>query len=82
MDEGKAVAMFGCTLAALKEGRDENRGIWGNPENPTYPDLMYAVSQLSDAQEQITIQQPEQARHTINRAKWLIDEVRRGLPRP
>ena len=81
----KAVAMFGCTQEAIDEALAEYRELWGDRHGPQ-AELMLAMSMLSDAQEQITMikgdvftmaRHSEQARQTINKAKYLIDLVRR-----
>ena len=64
--EARQVRMYGVTVAEMREQFLEAQRM-GGPK-------MLAVSQLSDAQEEISLGLQEQARQTINRAKWLIME--------
>lgn len=68
--QSRQTAMFGCTKAALQEFVADQVG-----EGKTFATRVKAAfSLLSDAQEELEMGLVEQARRTINRAKWLIDE--------
>jgi hypothetical protein len=61
--------MFGCTIADLAETVREN----------ATDALMAAASMLSDGQEQLVRGDAEAARQTMNRAKWILFEVRAAV---
>jgi len=60
------IAMYGCTVGDMKIAVDESLDLrFGGG-------AMVSISMLSDAQEEIARGMREQARQTINRAKWVI----------
>jgi hypothetical protein len=60
--------MFGCTEAAMKEMYERTTTFrYDGPSK-------LAVSLMSDAQEEISMGMIEEARQTLNRAKWLLIE--------
>ena len=65
--EARQIRMYGVTVAEMRRQFEEAMRM-GGPK-------MLAVSQLSDAQEEISLGLQEEARQTINRAKWLIMEL-------
>lgn len=58
--------MYGCTEAALREM------IEGSLDFKFVGPAMTAMSLMSNAQEEINYGMKEEARKTINRAKWII----------
>lgn len=67
------IKMFGCEIEILEFFERESIG----PEaHRRYQDhASAAMSWLSDAQEQMSHGNPELARQTINRAKWLLEKI-------
>ena len=64
--EKRQVGMFGCTTAQMREAVEESLSFrFSGP-------AMYAMSLMSDAQEEITRGLEEDARQTLNRAKWIV----------
>lgn len=66
--ELQELRMFGCTSAELRES------IEGSITFDLTGPAMVAASMLSDAQEEIARGMSEEARQTINRAKWVLFE--------
>ena len=64
--EQRQVRMFGCTTAQMREAVEESLSFrFSGP-------AMYAMSLMSDAQEEIVRGLEEDARQTLNRAKWIV----------
>ena len=65
------VKMFGCSIQALKDAAEPHE---------KYPTelLMFAMGILSDAQEVLARGDSERSRQYMNRAKYIISEVRRS----
>lgn len=64
--EKRQVSMFGCTTAQMREAVEESLSFrFSGP-------AMYAMSLMSDAQEEIARGLDEDARQTLNRAKWIV----------
>lgn len=63
MSQQSQIAMYGCTLDQLNECVDE---AISTPKQ-------FALSILSDAQEQMSRGNLERARHIINQAKYILD---------
>jgi len=64
--EKSEVRMFGCTVAQMREAVEESLTFrFAGP-------AMYAMSMMSDAQEEILRDMNEDARQTLNRAKWIL----------
>ena len=64
--EKSEVRMFGCTVAQMRESVEESLTFrFAGP-------AMYAMSMMSDAQEEILRDMNEDARQTLNRAKWIL----------
>lgn len=64
--EKSEVRMFGCTVAQMREAVEESLTFrFAGP-------AMMAMSLMSDAQEEILRDLDEDARQTLNRAKWII----------
>jgi len=64
--EKRQVSMFGCTTAQMREAVEESLTFrFSGP-------VMYAMSLMSDAQEEIARGLDEDARQTLNRAKWIV----------
>ena len=64
--EKRQVSMFGCTTAQMREAVEESLSFrFSGP-------AMYAMSLMSDAQEEIARGLEEDARQTLNRAKWIV----------
>lgn len=62
----REIAMYGCTVDQLRESVERN--ITFKFSGPA----MCAMSMMSDAQEEMAYGMTENARKTINRAKWII----------
>jgi len=64
--EKRQVSMFGCTTEQMREAVAESLSFrFSGP-------AMYAMSMMSDAQEEIARGLDEDARQTLNRAKWIV----------
>ena len=64
--EKRQVRMFGCTEAQMREAVEESLTFrFSGP-------AMYAMSLMSDAQEEILRDMNEDSRQTLNRAKWIL----------
>jgi len=64
--EKNEVRMFGCTVAQMREAVEESLTFrFAGP-------AMMAMSLMSDAQEEIVRELDEDARQTLNRAKWIL----------
>ena len=64
--EKSEVRMFGCTVAQMREAVEESLTFrFAGP-------AMFAMSLMSDAQEEILRDLDEDARQTLNRAKWIL----------
>ena len=64
--EKSEVRMFGCTVAQMREAVEESLTFrFAGP-------AMMAMSLMSDAQEEILRELDEDARQTLNRAKWIL----------
>ena len=64
--EKRQVRMFGCTTEQMREAVEESLSFrFSGP-------AMYAMSLMSDAQEEIARGLEEDARQTLNRAKWIV----------
>jgi len=64
--EKRQVSAFGCTTAQMREAVEESLSFrFSGP-------VMYAMSMMSDAQEEIARGLDEDARQTLNRAKWIV----------
>ncbi len=64
--EQKEVAMFGVTVAGMREAVEQSLA---RRYNNTPTDM--AISLMSDAQEELDFN-VENARQTLNRAKWIL----------
>lgn len=69
MQSTKETLMFGMTESAIRS----HVAKWGNP-------AMSAISEMSDAQELLKAGQLEQARQTLNRAKFIVSEYLEAKP--
>jgi len=64
--EKRQVRMFGCTEQQMREAVEESFTFrFSGP-------AMMAMSLMSDAQEEIERDMNEDARQTLNRAKWIL----------
>jgi hypothetical protein len=64
--EQKEIAMYGCTVAEMRETVAESLTFrFQGPE-------FYVLSMMSDAQYEIHWNLKEDARQTLNRAKWIL----------
>lgn len=68
--EARELSMFGCTSRYLKEIVENNT---------THELVNISMSMLSDAQHETELGRTEDSRKTINRAKYLLDEIKRRL---
>jgi len=66
--EKRQVTMFGCTESQMREAVEESLSF--RFSGPAF----MAASLMSDAQEEIVRGLSEDARQTLNRAKWIIFE--------
>ena len=64
--EKRQVGMFGCTEAQMREAVEES--LTFRFQGPAF----MAASLMSDAQEEIDRGLSEDARQTLNRAKWIF----------
>ena len=64
--EKRQVGMFGCTEAQMREAVEESLSF--RFQGPAF----MAASLMSDAQEEIVRGLSEDARQTLNRAKWIL----------
>lgn len=64
--EKREVSMFGCTKAQMKEAVEES--LTFRYRGPT----AMAINLMSDAQEEMEHGLKEDARQTLNRAKWIL----------
>jgi hypothetical protein len=64
--EKRQVGMFGCTEAQMREAVEES--LTFRFQGPAF----MAASLMSDAQEEIARDMAEDARQTLNRAKWIL----------
>lgn len=64
--EEKEVRMYGCTVAQMREAVAES--LTYRFQGPEF----YAFSLMSDAQHEMAIDMLEEARQTLNRAKWIL----------
>ena len=64
--EKRQVGMFGCTEAQMREAVEES--LTFRFQGPAF----MAASLMSDAQEEIDRGLSEDARQTLNRAKWIL----------
>ena len=64
--EKRQVRMYGCTEQQMREAIEESLTFrFSGP-------AMMAMSLMSDAQEEIVRDLDEDARQTLNRAKWIL----------
>jgi hypothetical protein len=62
----REVRMYGVTVAGMREAVEGSLGFrFASP-------AMYAMSLMSNAQEEIEHDMKEDARQSINRAKWIL----------
>ena len=64
--EKRQVGMFGCTEAQMREAVEQS--LTFRFQGPAF----MAASLISDAQEEINWENTEDARQTLNRAKWIL----------
>jgi hypothetical protein len=64
--EKRQVKMFGCTEAQMREAVEQS--LTYRYQGPAF----MAASLISDAQEEINWENTEDARQTLNRAKWIL----------
>jgi hypothetical protein len=64
--EKREVKMFGCTEAQMREAVEQS--LTYRFQGPAF----MAASLISDAQEEINWENTEDARQTLNRAKWIL----------
>ena len=64
--EKRQVKMFGCTEAQMREAVEQS--LTFRFQGPAF----MAASLISDAQEEINWENTEDARQTLNRAKWIL----------
>jgi hypothetical protein len=64
--EKRQVKMFGCTEAQMREAVEQS--LTYRFQGPAF----MAASLISDAQEEINWENTEDARQTLNRAKWIL----------
>ncbi len=64
--QGRERLMYGCTVAEMTEA------IEGSLTFKVAGAAMCAMSLMSDAQEELQHGMTEQARQTLNRAKWVV----------
>jgi phosphate uptake regulator len=65
-NEAREIAMYGCTVESMRADMEDSISAKLSGMG------MVAMSILSDSQEEIQHGQPEAARQSINRAKWVI----------
>ena len=68
MKQDRERAMYGCSIADFKESIEDSFTF--RVSGPA----MCAMSLMSDAQEEMAHGMVENARQTINRAKWILSE--------
>ncbi len=68
MKQDRERAMYGCSMADFKESLEDSFTF--KVSGPA----MCAMSLMSDAQEEMAHGMVENARQTINRAKWILSE--------
>jgi len=68
MKQDRERAMYGCSIADFKESIEDSFTF--RVSGPA----MCAMSLMSDAQEEMAHGMVENARMTINRAKWILSE--------
>ena len=68
MKQDRERAMYGCSIADFKESMEDSFTF--RVSGPA----MCAMSLMSDAQEEMAHGMVENARMTINRAKWILSE--------
>lgn len=68
MKQARELAIYGCLIADFKESIEDS--ITFRCSGPA----MCAMSLMSDAQEEMAHGMVENARQTINRAKWILSE--------
>jgi hypothetical protein len=68
MKQDRERAMYGCSIADFKESIEDSFTF--RVSGPA----MCAMSLMSDAQEEMAHGMVENARQTINRAKWVLSE--------
>lgn len=68
----REIQMYGCSIADFKESLEDSITF------QTAGLGMCIASMLSDAQEEMAHGMNEQARHTLNRAKWAISHYQLG----
>jgi hypothetical protein len=68
MQQDRERAMYGCLIADFKESLEDSFTF--KVSGPA----MCAMSLMSDAQEEMAHGMVENARQTINRAKWVLSE--------
>ena len=68
LQEEREVKMFGIRLELLKESIEKS--LTFKLQGPS----MVAASMMSDAQEELVRGMTEEARQTLNRAKWVLFE--------
>ena len=68
MKQDRERAMYGCSIAHFKESIEDSFTF--RVSGPA----MCAMSLMSDAQEEMAHGMVENARQTINRAKWILSE--------
>ena len=64
--EKRQVGMFGCTEAQMREAVEQSLTFRFQGA------AFMAASLISDAQEEINWEMTEDARQTLNRAKWIL----------
>lgn len=68
VNKEREISMFGCEIADFKESIEDSFTF--RVSGPA----MIAMSLMSDAQEEMAHGMVENARQTINRAKWILSE--------
>ena len=68
MKQDRERSMYGCSMADFKESLEDSFTF--RVSGPA----MCAMSLMSDAQEEMTHGMVENARQTLNRAKWILSE--------
>jgi len=69
--EEREIAIYGCLLEHVREGIEESFGFH---MRRTAKATMIAMSLMSDAQEEMAMGFTNNARQTLNRAKWVLAE--------
>lgn len=67
MTTADQIKMFDCEISMMQANYEEQSEMGGVP--------MMIMSEMSDAQHQMSLFKMEEARRTLNRAKWYTSKV-------